>query len=162
MKKLIFLIISLLLILLFLLLLLNKFNSNNVSNDEEGTEPSQKEFRVNLTLSEGKDFQINEVFNIVATLENNSDYSIDIEHDQQIFEFFIANEQDKVINSSVKLPVLKTKKIQSKQTISEQYPYKIIHPGQYTVWAVAKFKSVKDNKKEDIEIYTEKLTITVK
>jgi hypothetical protein len=118
-------------------------------------------FKVNLKVN--NEFQTNDPISIETTLSNLSDLSLEIIHGDMLFDYYISNQKGEIINkSAVKVSIGNFKRIPGKHDINEKYRYTIDNPGQYEVWAVAKFKLFDPAENTPIEIPTRKYTILVK
>jgi hypothetical protein len=114
------------------------------------------EFRTEITTP--KSVGVNEPFNIEAKLIHSSNKVFSIMYEDQIFEFYIADENNQRFNSYAKKSLGVVDNVDRDSERKQVYPYTIDKKGSYIIWAVARFKV----EGKDYEIKTDTLSIEIK
>lgn len=97
---------------------------------------------------------INEVFTIKAELKQEAEQKLAITSREQLFVYTIKDGTGKEINSYAVTDGGKNRNLTGKAFVSENYTYKIQHPGMYEVSALAEFTVHVDGKSKMYSIHT--------
>lgn len=121
--------------------------------------PTKEIFGVSISVS--NQYKVNEIFEVEAQFRNLSENPYEMERRSKLFYFYIADENNKIVNTFVTPDMMISGQIQKNQMIKEQYQYKLDKPGQYDVWAVAKFAIVIEGNQQEYEIETKRVSIEI-
>ncbi|MGG4395690.1 hypothetical protein ABEX25_15420 [Paenibacillus thiaminolyticus] len=97
---------------------------------------------------------INEEFTIKAELQQEAEQKLAITSREQLFVYTIKDGTGKEINAYAVTDGGKLRNLTGKAYISENYTYKIQHPGMYEVSALAEFTVNIDGKSKTYAIHT--------
>lgn len=117
-----------------------------LENREEGL------FSVHISLPQK--VGINEEFTIKAELRQEAEQKLAITSREQLFVYTIKDGTGKELNAYAVTDGGKLRNLTGKAYISENYTYKIQHPGMYEVSALAEFTVNIDGKSKTYAIHT--------
>lgn len=92
-----------------------------------------------VTMNSPDSLTTGEEFKSQATLTNITDKGYQLEYGNNLFSFFVYDETGKQINPIKKPAILNEKYFKSKETMVEQFSYRLDRPGIYYIEAVAEF-----------------------
>ena len=113
-------------------------------------------------LSAPREVKAGEAFVIRAALVNEAEHDTVIQHASGIFSFTIKDSSGKPINTFVMADLGIRRPLKAKETVSEEYRYKLDKPGRYEVSAVAKFTVPEGNREKEIELGTNLAIVEVR
>ncbi|CAH8772433.1 hypothetical protein [Paenibacillus dendritiformis] len=121
-------------------------DSTSLESMEEGL------FSAHISLPQK--VRINEEFTIKAELKQEEEQKLAITSREQLFVYTIKDGTGKEINSYAVTDGGKIRNLTGKAYISENYTFKIQHPGMYEVSALAEFTVNIDGKSKTFAIHT--------
>lgn len=96
-----------------------------------------------------------------AKIINNSNNDFRMIRRNEVYSFYISDENDKILNTFTKDDAGVINTLRSGESIKESYLYKFDKPGEYKVWAVAHFKILNSSIENQNGIQTKKEIIKV-
>jgi hypothetical protein len=123
--------------------------------------PSEDTFGVEL-IDSPKTIQTFQEIEFEAQLINKANHTFAINHAEDIFFYNIYDSNGNNVNDVHMSMIGKTTMLLGKRVASSSYKYKFDKPGQYEVWATARFTIKNSESKRDYELNTTKMKLDIK
>jgi hypothetical protein len=123
--------------------------------------PSEDAFGVEIIVSP-KTIQTFQEIEFEARLINKANHIYTINHADDIFFYNIYDSNGNNVNDMYMSMIGKTTILQGKGVASSRYKYIFDKPGQYEVWATARFTIKNSEFKRDYELNTTKMKLDIK